>query len=94
MFTENEIVVEQASTEEDSQVESETADESTREIELEQTNTLSAETKPKTTSVPPLRPLNIAPKPAKVPIAVKPVAGQQLLLVQGNKTCKTVYIFI
>lgn len=36
-------------------------------------------------SVPPLRPLTIAPKPAKVPIAaLKPVTGQQLLLVQGK----------
>ncbi|KAL3274316.1 hypothetical protein HHI36_015719 [Cryptolaemus montrouzieri] len=36
-------------------------------------------------SVPPLRPLTIAPKPAKVPITIKPLAGgQQLLLVQGQ----------
>lgn len=34
-------------------------------------------------NVPPLRPLTIAPKPAKVPIALKPSSGQQLLLVQG-----------
>lgn len=37
------------------------------------------------TVVPPLRPLTIAPKPAKVPITLKPVAGQQLLLLQGKK---------
>ncbi|KAG5894475.1 hypothetical protein JTB14_032503 [Gonioctena quinquepunctata] len=37
----------------------------------------------KITLVPPLRPLTIAPKPAKVPIAVKSVGGQQLLLLQG-----------
>lgn len=36
------------------------------------------------TVVPPLRPLTIAPKPAKVPITLKPVAGQQLLLLQGK----------
>lgn len=35
-------------------------------------------------TVPPLRPLTIAPKPTKVPIQLKPVSGQQLLLVQGN----------
>ncbi|KAK9887835.1 hypothetical protein WA026_000146 [Henosepilachna vigintioctopunctata] len=36
-------------------------------------------------SVPPLRPLTIAPKPAKVPVTLKPLAaGQQLLLVQGQ----------
>lgn len=34
--------------------------------------------------VPPLRPLTIAPKPAKVPLTIKPVAGQQLLLLQGE----------
>lgn len=34
--------------------------------------------------VPPLRPLSIAPKPSKVPITLKPVAGQQLLLLQGK----------
>lgn len=34
--------------------------------------------------VPPLRPLTIAPKPAKVPITLKPVQGQQLLLLQGE----------
>lgn len=36
------------------------------------------------TSIPPLRPLTIAPKPAKVPIAMKPLPGQQLLLLQGT----------
>lgn len=35
-------------------------------------------------TVPPLRPLTIAPKPAKVPIQLKPVSGQQLLLLQGT----------
>ncbi|XP_044758263.1 protein lin-54 homolog isoform X2 [Coccinella septempunctata] len=36
-------------------------------------------------SVPPLRPLTIAPKPTKVPITLKPLqGGQQLLLVQGQ----------
>lgn len=43
----------------------------------------------KTTTVPPLRPLAIAPKPAKVPLAVKPIGGQQLLLLQGNVVLKT-----
>lgn len=38
------------------------------------------------TVVPPLRPLTIAPKPAKVPITLKPVAGQQLLLLQGKNS--------
>lgn len=34
--------------------------------------------------IPPLRPLTIAPKPAKVPITLKPLqGGQQLLFVQG-----------
>lgn len=42
------------------------------------------ETKPKPSSVPPLRPLTIAPKPAKIPLTVKPSSGQQLFLVQGN----------
>ncbi|KAK9739358.1 Tesmin/TSO1-like CXC domain, cysteine-rich domain [Popillia japonica] len=54
------------------------------EIETEHDNSpeeILPEAKPKT--VPPLRPLTIAPKPAKVPIAIKPVAGQQLLLVQS-----------
>lgn len=54
------------------------------EIETEHDNSpeeILPETKPK--SVPPLRPLTIAPKPAKMPIAIKPVAGQQLLLVQS-----------
>lgn len=54
------------------------------EIETEHDNSpeeILPETKPK--SVPPLRPLSIAPKPTKVPIAIKPVAGQQLLLVQS-----------
>lgn len=40
--------------------------------------------KTKTSSLPPLRPLTIAPKPTKVPIAMKPVAGQQLLFLQGT----------
>lgn len=36
-------------------------------------------------AVPPLRPLTIAPKPQKIPVtAVKPLAGQQLLLLQGK----------
>lgn len=39
--------------------------------------------KPKT--VPPLRPLTIAPKPTKIPITYKPIAGQQLFLLQSNK---------
>lgn len=43
------------------------------------------ETKPnKTTTLPPLRPLTIAPKPTKVPITVKSVGGQPLLLLQGK----------
>lgn len=44
---------------------------------------LGNETKSKQSSVPPLRPLTIAPKPAKIPLAVKPASGQQLFLVQG-----------
>jgi hypothetical protein len=40
--------------------------------------------KTKTATIPPLRPLTIAPKPTKVPIAMKPVPGQQLLLLQGT----------
>ncbi|CAH0564090.1 unnamed protein product [Brassicogethes aeneus] len=35
--------------------------------------------------VPPLRPLTIAPKPAKIPVTMKPLGGgQQLLLLQGS----------
>ncbi|XP_017773440.1 PREDICTED: protein lin-54 homolog [Nicrophorus vespilloides] len=34
-------------------------------------------------TVPPLRPLSIAPKPAKVPLSFKTLPGQQLLVVQG-----------
>ncbi|XP_022916448.1 protein lin-54 homolog isoform X2 [Onthophagus taurus] len=54
------------------------------EIEMEPDNAeeILPDVKPK--SVPPLRPLSIAPKPTKMPYAIKPVAGQQLLLVQGN----------
>lgn len=45
-----------------------------------------AETKSRT-AIPPLQPLSIAPKPTKnVPIAIKPVTTQQLLLVQGIGT--------
>ncbi|XP_074032033.1 uncharacterized protein isoform X2 [Leptinotarsa decemlineata] len=44
----------------------------------------------KTSSVPPLRPLTIAPKPTKVPIAVKSVGGQQLLLLQGTTPGQTI----
>lgn len=59
-----------------------------QEIEIETERSQSPEEilpdiKPKPT-VPPLRPLTIAPKPTKVPITLKPVAGQQLLLVQGK----------
>ncbi|XP_065158164.1 protein lin-54 homolog isoform X2 [Atheta coriaria] len=49
------------------------------EIEMEM-----EEEKPKTVTIPPLRPLTIAPKPAKLPVSFKPVAGQQLLLLQGS----------
>lgn len=35
-------------------------------------------------SVPPLRLLNIAPKPEKVPVTVKSVGGQPLILVPGK----------
>ncbi|XP_063904049.1 protein lin-54 homolog isoform X2 [Zophobas morio] len=42
--------------------------------------------KTKTTTIPPLRPLTIAPKPTKVPIAMKPMPGQQLLLLQGTNS--------
>ncbi|CAG9857105.1 unnamed protein product [Phyllotreta striolata] len=49
------------------------------------------ETKPiKTVSVPPLRPLTIAPKPAKVPLAVKSIGGQPVLLLQGAGTGQTI----
>lgn len=63
----------------------------TEEIEIETITAeeVVAEAKPKTT-LPPLQPLSIAPKPAKnVPIAIKPVTTQQLLLVQGigDYTC-------
>nr|CAH7756963.1 unnamed protein product [Callosobruchus chinensis] len=40
-------------------------------------------------AIPPLRPLTIAPKPTKVPLTVKPVAGQQLLLLQGSGAGQT-----
>lgn len=54
------------------------------EIEMEM-----EEEKPKTVTIPPLRPLTIAPKPAKLPVSFKPVAGQQLLLLQGIKNAQT-----
>ncbi|XP_056633113.1 protein lin-54 homolog [Diorhabda sublineata] len=38
----------------------------------------------KMTVVPPLRPLTIAPKPTKMPLTVKSVGGQPLLLLQGT----------
>lgn len=50
------------------------------------------ETKPKPSSLPPLRPLTIAPKPAKIPLTVKPTSGQQLFLVQGYLICINVLI--
>lgn len=46
--------------------------------------------KTKTSSLPPLRPLTIAPKPTKVPIAMKPVGGQQLLFLQGTGTSQAI----
>lgn len=49
--------------------------------------------KTKTTTIPPLRPLTIAPKPTKVPIAMKTMqGGQQLLLLGtgGNQQIKLV----
>lgn len=48
------------------------------------TEELVTETKPKPSSLPPLRPLTIAPKPAKFPVTVKPATSQQLFLVQGK----------
>ncbi|XP_060522430.1 protein lin-54 homolog isoform X2 [Cylas formicarius] len=44
----------------------------------------------KPVTVPPLRPLTIAPKPKQIPIAVKPMAGQQLLLLQGGTAGQTI----
>lgn len=35
-------------------------------------------------TVPPLRPLTIAPKPARVPFTIKSTGGQQLLLLPGG----------
>nr|XP_974962.1 PREDICTED: protein lin-54 homolog isoform X1 [Tribolium castaneum] len=61
-----------------------------QEIEIETERAPSPEeilpdVKIKTSTIPPLRPLTIAPKPAKaVPIAMKPAPGQQLLLLQGT----------
>ncbi|XP_044252971.1 protein lin-54 homolog isoform X2 [Tribolium madens] len=60
-----------------------------QEIEIETERAPSPEeilpdVKIKTSTIPPLRPLTIAPKPTKaVPIAMKPAPGQQLLLLQG-----------
>uniref|UniRef100_A0A1Y1NH67 Uncharacterized protein n=1 Tax=Photinus pyralis TaxID=7054 RepID=A0A1Y1NH67_PHOPY len=63
------------------------------EIETEQSPQSPEEILPdiKIKTVPPLRPLTIAPKPPKVPIAIKS-GGQQLLLLQGNGTAQPVKI--
>lgn len=41
--------------------------------------------------IPPLRLLNIAPKPEQVPIAVKSVGGQPLILVPGKMSDILIY---
>lgn len=72
--------------EHEEEVETEEIGNDEMEIFIEQSNTqMESEViqKSKTNTIPPLRPLTIAPKPAKIPMAVKPVAGQQLFLVQG-----------
>lgn len=85
IILEHEMVVEtQEVVEHEEEVETEEMSNSMNE-EMEQimTEDLANETKSKPSSVPPLRPLTIAPKPAKIPLAVKPTSGQQLFLVQG-----------
>lgn len=71
--------------EHEEEIETEVIGNDEMEIELESANSeeILPDVKPRTNSIPPLRPLTIAPKPAKIPVAVKPVAGQQLFLVQG-----------
>ncbi|KAK5641328.1 hypothetical protein RI129_009875 [Pyrocoelia pectoralis] len=63
------------------------------EIETEQSPHSPEEILPdiKIKTVPPLRPLTIAPKPSKVPITIK-AGGQQLLLLQGNGTAQPLKI--
>lgn len=58
----------------------------TEEIEIETITTEDVVPEPKQkTSIPPLQPLTIAPKPTKnVPIAIKPATTQQVLLLQGT----------
>lgn len=84
---EHEMVVEtQAVIEHEEEVETEELSGNMDE-EMEHSQIVSEEVitdiKPKPNSVPPLRPLTIAPKPAKIPVTVKPASGQQLFLVQG-----------
>ncbi|KAJ8932690.1 hypothetical protein NQ318_000606 [Aromia moschata] len=89
---EQEVVVEsQEVVEHEEEVETEEITAEEMEVETEQHANSPDEILPdvkatKTTTVPPLRPLTIAPKPTKVPLAVKPVSGQQLLLLQGGGT--------
>ncbi|KAJ8978989.1 hypothetical protein NQ317_015705 [Molorchus minor] len=87
---EQDVVMEsQEAVEHEEEVETEAITTEDLEAETDQHANSSNETTPdvktiKTSTVPPLRPLTIAPKPAKVPITVKPVGGQQLLLLQGG----------
>ncbi|XP_018577673.1 protein lin-54 homolog isoform X2 [Anoplophora glabripennis] len=86
---EHEVVVEtQEVIEHEEEVETEEITAEEAETETEQQNSpdeiLPDVKTTKTATVPPLRPLAIAPKPAKVPLTVKPIGGQQLLLLQGG----------
>ncbi|CAG9812753.1 unnamed protein product [Phaedon cochleariae] len=91
MFIEREVVVgSQEIIEHEEEVETEEMVTEELEMQPEQSSrdskSIISETKSiKTATVPPLRPLTIAPKPTKVPLAVKTADGQ-LLLLQGAGT--------
>lgn len=70
--------------EHEEEIETEVIGSDEMEIEVETANEeILPDVKPRANTIPPLRPLTIAPKPAKIPVAVKPVTGQQLFLLQG-----------
>ncbi|XP_019881371.1 protein lin-54 homolog isoform X2 [Aethina tumida] len=89
---EEEVVVQTELGAEEIEIETETAEDGTVAVTTPSgTMTLSTmveeSNKRSGSAVPPLRPLTIAPKPQKIPVtAVKPLAGQQLLLLQGTGT--------
>lgn len=76
------VVETQAVIEHEEEVETEEISD-TMEVEMV-TEEFITEKKSKPSSLPPLRPLTIAPKPTKIPVTVKPATNQQLFLVQGE----------